>query len=292
MEKINSILKSYRLFFLSVTIFLFLIIISLFNEFFDLPHVLFGFMATPVNIPELLFETTSLIVFGIVINWIILSSIKQHLKNREIILASLAEKESLLKEIHHRIKNNLALIVGIIRLQGYSVSDERLKNILMNLENRITSIALIHEKIYLSNDLNTVNLSHYFTDLIAEILTLSDKKIDVQLHIDPINLDQKNLIPIALITNELVINSIKHAFADEASPKLWISFKELESGYSLIVGNNGAKLPKDFSIGQTSSLGLTIVNSLITQISGQLFIVTTPNTEIQIQVPVDLNKTA
>ena len=285
MGEITSILKTYRSFFLSANLFLLLIIISILNEILDLPHHIFGFVLTPVNIPEMLFETTSLVLFGIVINWIILCSTRHHLTHQKLILASLEEKEYLLKEIHHRIKNNLSLITSIVCLQERSVSDDKMKNILLNLKNRINSIALIHEKIYLSDDLNTVNLASYFTDLLNEILNISTKKIDLKLDIDDLHLDPKSVIPIALITNELVTNSIKHAFADESSPNIWISFKKIDKEYSLCIGNNGSPLPGDFSIEKSPSLGLTIVNSLIIQLSGELTIHTTPHTEIKIQFP-------
>ena len=273
---------------LSIIIFLIFITISIFNEIFDLPHNLFGFQKTPTNFPEIAIETSLFIVFGLVIIFIIISFTKKNITNQNKIIKSLEEKENLLKEIHHRIKNNLSMIASIIYLQMSSSSDQQLKNILQNLRNRIKSIILIHEKIYLSNNLDSVYMPLYFKDLLQELIKISDKKIETKLSIEKINLKQKLLIPIAIITTELVGNAIKHAFFKENSPYISISFSKTENDYSLIIKNNGSKLPNDFSIENISSLGLKLVRELVSQLSGKLTINVSPLTEFQIIFPSNL----
>ncbi len=283
---LKTTLFRYRLLIITVLGFFVLILVSMLNEILDLPHLLFNQPATPINKTEFLLETFMLLCFGFVINVSVFIYSYRYNRSKIMLIRSLEEKEFLLKEIHHRVKNNLALITSIINLQERSVDDEKFKNILQDLKSRITSITLIHKKLYNSDDLNTAHAETYFRELLEEVTQISDKSIDIQMDFDNIRIDQKTLIPLAIVTSELVTNAIKYAFPDEAHPQIRMVLKNGKKNFLFSLGNNGAGLPQDFSIENYSSLGLTLVRLLTSQIEGDLEIVTEPHTEFRIRIPV------
>ncbi|MDD5581774.1 MAG: histidine kinase dimerization/phosphoacceptor domain -containing protein [Candidatus Marinimicrobia bacterium] len=205
---------------------------------------------------------------------------------------NLEEKEILLKEIHHRVKNNLNVIISLLNLQGrYVHTKEEALKAFEEIRNRIYSISLVHAKLYQSGDFSHVdmkgyietNLHHYFQELKVE------KFIETDIHVDSICLDINAAIPCGLIINELVINILKHAFPDKRRGKLFISFhKTLDHKHlELIIGDDGVGLREDFDINHAESLGLKIVSLLVKQIQGDIEVIKNKGTIFKITFPCE-----
>jgi PAS domain S-box-containing protein len=188
---------------------------------------------------------------------------------------SLKEKEVLLKEIHHRVKNNLQVISSLLRLQAGYIRDEQALDIFQDSQNRIRAMAMIHENLYQSNDLAKIDFYNYIQNLANNLISsygIQNKSlINLNLNIDKILLKIVTAIPCGLIINELVSNSIKHAFTGRNSGDIYIDFLELEpKKYSLIVSDNGIGVPDDIEVRRNQSLGLQLVWSLVEQLEGSI----------------------
>lgn len=187
---------------------------------------------------------------------------------------SLKEKEVLLKEVHHRVKNNLQIISSILNLQSSYVSDEAVQDLLKESQQRIASMSLIHETIYRNSDFSAIDFAEY-VGVIAGNLVQSYHKPGTQIELITeldnvtINLDQS--IPCGLILNELISNAMKYAFIGRKKGKLLIQVKEKRGKQiELIIKDDGSGLPKSFDIKNSNSLGLTLVNALTEQLEGTL----------------------
>ncbi|PAU95911.1 hypothetical protein CK503_02335 [Aliifodinibius salipaludis] len=186
---------------------------------------------------------------------------------------ALAEKEVLIKEIHHRVKNNLAVISGLLELQRGYAENDFVDRVLSESQRRVQSISMIHEKLYQNERLAEIDFEKYIrelVDIIAYSFNYTDKEIEVNIEIDDFKLGVSQGIPCGLMLNELVSNSYEHAFTDQENGKIEISAKHKQSGkIKLIVKDNGKGLPEDFAIGQNGSLGLTLIDTLSGQLQGE-----------------------
>lgn len=193
-------------------------------------------------------------------------------KQEKQIKESLKEKEILLQEIHHRVKNNLAIISSLLELQKDNVSQE-VEDLLSSSQARIKSIAKLHEKLYESSTLSNIPLDTYIRELSEEIknaYTGGKKNIQIQLDVVPFEIDLNQAIPIGLIFNELINNAFKHAFKERKEGIIKISLKESGSGMELVVENNGDRIAEDFDPDQSDSLGMTLIRVLIKRVNGTL----------------------
>ena len=191
------------------------------------------------------------------------------------IKSSLHEKEMLLKEIHHRVKNNLMVISSLLSLQSRYIKDEASKNIFKESQNRARSMALIHELLYQSNDLKRIDFGYYIRTLTNELFRMyvtDQSLIKLNMNVEEVMVDINTAIPLGLIVNELVSNSMKHAFPNDKSGEINIEFKSNKGIYTMIVADNGVGFPEDYDIENTDTLGLRIVNSLTEQIEGKITI--------------------
>jgi hypothetical protein len=190
------------------------------------------------------------------------------------IRASLKEKEILLKEIHHRVKNNLQIIYSILRLQRRSLKDPQASASLLDSENRIESIALIHEKLYQTGNLARIDFAEYIPSILSNLLSSYDHQsnsITLETEVDSISLDVDRAVCCGLIINELVSNSLKHAFSTTQTGEIQVRFHTDEDfNITLIVKDNGIGLAKDFDLTQVKSLGLQLVQDLVNQLKGTL----------------------
>ncbi len=187
----------------------------------------------------------------------------------------------MLKEIHHRVKNNLEIIKSMLDLQLPYLKSEQAIELFKESQNRIYSMALIHEKLYESESLSEIEVEEYIQSL-ADNLFLSygvdDGDIDLKLQVDKISVDVNKLIPCALIINELVSNSLKHAFPSSRrvpnrQQEIRIGFCRDSGGiFTLEVGDNGIGLPENFEVQKTESLGIKLVDVLVKQLKGTLLI--------------------
>ena len=188
-----------------------------------------------------------------------------------IIEESLHQKEVLLKEIHHRVKNNLQLVSGLMQLQGSQSNDSKIKEIMDEGQNRIRSMSLIHQQLYESKNLDKIDFSKYMEALIYDIsimLQSESKVIDIRLETPDFFLDIDTAVPLGLILNELVINSYKHAFTDKSTGEILILVSEMEASFEMKIIDNGKGLPEDFDAYNSDSLGIKLVRGLSRQIGG------------------------
>lgn len=197
----------------------------------------------------------------------------QKLKENQII-SSLKEKEVLLKEIHHRVKNNLQIISSLLNLQTDSITDPVLMEAFNVSRNRVKAMALIHERLYHSKNLSVIDLNEYISEMVVYLQRtyINDgKRVDFKLNLEPISLSIDTAIPCGLIVNELVSNALKYAFVKMDSGILTISLQHNEDKtISLEVADNGIGFPPGFDISSTSTLGLQLVYNLVEQIGGSI----------------------
>nr|ADI87672.1 putative sensor histidine kinase [uncultured Nitrospirae bacterium MY2-1F] len=199
------------------------------------------------------------------------------------ILSSLKEKEILLKEVHHRVKNNLQIISSLLYLQSISLKNAKPEEVLSESRNRIRSMALVHEKLYKSENISTIDFGQYIQELASDIMGVSGGKITLDMKCQTIFLDVEVSIPCGLIVNELVSNAVKYAFPGNAEGVVRISLSETAAGaLCLTIGDTGVGIPQDVDIFNTDSLGLKLVNNLVKQIKGTLELTTDGGTEFKI----------
>jgi PAS domain S-box-containing protein len=186
---------------------------------------------------------------------------------------SLKEKEVLLQEVHHRVKNNLQVISSILNLQSSYVTDPSTLDILQESQNRIKSMSFIHETLYRTTDFSSINFSEYIKSLSHNLIqsyTLQNCKVDFVADIDTIEMSIDQSIPCGLIVNELVSNALKYAFKDRKKGKLMIELKENGKQVSLRVSDDGVGLPENFKFEKNDSLGVQLVYSLTEQLDGTI----------------------
>lgn len=204
----------------------------------------------------------------------------------EKIKASLKEKEVLLQEIHHRVKNNLGIVSGLLQMQCRRTQDVQATAILRDSQNRIASIALVHEKLYRSEELADIDFAQYIPDLTTHLFdsyNVSSQQIQLNIQVDDASLDIETAIPCGLIINELVSNALKYAFPDHRPGEIQVKFyQESERQLTLIIRDNGIGLPPDFDSKKLNTLGLTLVQGLVKQLRGNLEINCQQGTEFKI----------
>jgi PAS domain S-box-containing protein len=192
----------------------------------------------------------------------------------EQIKASLNEKEVLLKEIHHRVKNNLQIISSLLNLQANKIEDRTSLQVFKESQNRVKAMALIHERLYQSSDLAQIDFAGYVRNLTGHLMRsykASSDSIRLNLQVDPVPMSFDVAIPCGLIINELVSNSLKYAFTNNHGGQIWIRFtEEADQRLRLVVKDNGGGLPENTDIENTQSLGLKLVRSLTEQLEGNL----------------------
>lgn len=193
---------------------------------------------------------------------------------------SLREKEVLLQEVHHRVKNNLQIMSSLVKLQSYYIADESMLNIMKETESRIHSMALVHSKLYNTRDYEHINFSEYVKSLTDSFInTFGTKLKDISFHIriNNISLNIDTAVPCGLIINELVSNAIKYAFTDNRSGVITISLDHHgEKHYILNVSDNGIGFIKEPDLHNASTLGIQLVSLLTKQMNGELKMSTTP----------------
>jgi len=191
------------------------------------------------------------------------------------LINSLREKEILLKEVHHRVKNNLQVISSILNLQSSYVTDESTKTILKESQNRIKSMSFIHENLYQTDKFSSLDFSEYIFNLSNNLVhsyQIFDNLVEIKYNMDQVNLSLDQAIPCGLIVNELVSNALKYAFPERKKGELIIELKKIKNKIELVIGDNGIGLPKDLDIENTDTLGLQLVLTLIDQLDATVVI--------------------
>jgi PAS domain S-box-containing protein len=193
----------------------------------------------------------------------------------EKLQTSLHEKETLLKEIHHRVKNNLQVISSLLNLQSNSIESRETRELVRESQNRVRSMALIHEKLYQSENLAEVNFAEYLRNLTRDLFrSYGAGGVALKLQTEEIRLDVDTAVPCGLIVTELVSNALKYAFPQGKGGDLHISFAQISrERLALTVTDNGIGLPKEIDPRNPKTLGLQLVGMLVNQLHGTLDVV-------------------
>ncbi|HEY3840095.1 MAG TPA: PAS domain S-box protein [Bryobacteraceae bacterium] len=203
------------------------------------------------------------------------------------ILESLKEKEVLLKEIHHRVKNNLAVISSLFYLQSTQTTDPGIIRILQESQDRVRSLALVHEALYRSDNLAEVDFGDYAGTLALTLIRsyqLSNSRVRFLNEVEPVNLTIEKAVPCGLILNELLSNALKHAFPDERQGVIRLTIRNQADGTCLVrVADDGVGIPPSTDLDRLQSLGLRLVSSLTTQLDGKFELIPgSPGTTAQL----------
>ena len=211
-------------------------------------------------------------------------------QDEEKLKALLDEKNILLAEVHHRVKNNLQIVISLLGLQASEIGDEQLAIALSESRNRVSSMALVHELLYHSNDYTHIDVGEYIDQLATTLFSINKiepEKIDIEIETAQIYLDLEKAIPCGLLLNELITNSLKYAFPDGRKGKIWIKFILENENMTLFYGDDGIGIPDSFDLATSQSLGLQLVNLLATHdLQGKIGLEYGQGTRFRIEFPV------
>ncbi len=217
---------------------------------------------------------------------VILRDITQRVAAEELIKTALREKEALLKEIHHRVKNNLQVVSSLLGLQSRAVPDPVLRKVFEESQNRIFSMALLHETLYQSENLSLIDFPEYIRQLADHLFRsygVASGRIQLHTRLDRLSLNMEAAVPCGLIINELVSNSLKYAFPEGRSGEIRIHLEGRPGGMAkLVVADNGVGLKNEVDWANTRSLGFRLVRSLAQQLGAKIEVRPDAGTEIEL----------
>jgi two-component sensor histidine kinase len=197
--------------------------------------------------------------------------------------------ENIIKELHHRVKNNMQIITSLMRLQADKIMDSDAKGFLTDCQNRVFSMSLIHEKMYQSENLTQINAKEYFPELITDIIASLNinKNITTDFKIDSIDMSSKTLVPLGLLINEIVLNSMKHAFNNTNNGQITFHLLRLsDSKFKVIIGDNGSGIKASLNQ-KTSSLGMELIDSFVNQLDGTIKLMDVKGTLYEINLTLE-----
>lgn len=217
--------------------------------------------------------TTVALIPGTSQSLVSILDITKQKKSEKILKTSLKDKETLLREIHHRVKNNLQIISSLLNLQSRYIENEDALDIFTESQNRVKSMAIIHEKLYKSKSMSKIDFEEYITDLTDSLFYsyhINPSKVILKKEIDRIFFDVDTAIPCGLMINELITNCLKHAFPGDLKGSVTVKLFKKDECYHLTVEDDGAGFPEDIDFQNTESLGLQLVNNLVNQLDGTI----------------------
>jgi PAS domain S-box-containing protein len=240
----------------------------------DLPFVEEKYICLDGRIIDIEASTVNFSFYGKSAVLILIRDITDRKQAEEQIKASLKEKEVLLKEIHHRVKNNLQIVSSLLYLQSRKTSDDQVLCVLRESQTRVRSMALIHEKLYQCDDLANINLGDYIRSLTSYLLNsygVASHMVKLKINVESAPLGLDRAIPCGLIINELVSNALKYAFPQGRRGEIFVNLlRDGDGKLVLTVKDDGVGLPEDLDIADTPSLGLQLVNTLVKQLDGTI----------------------
>lgn len=209
-------------------------------------------------------------------------------KAEEKIKLLLREKELMLKEVHHRIKNNMSAVMGILTLHSYSLQDPIAISALDDATSRIGSICNLYDKLYRSDNFNEVSMKTYIGQLVDEIMDnfSKNKKIEIKKEIDEFNINAKITFSLGIILNELLTNAVKYAFVGRDEGEILISGTLKENSAIVTIKDNGIGMPESINIGSSSGFGMSLIEMLVEQIKGTVQIERQNGTKFTLEFPV------
>jgi PAS domain S-box-containing protein len=216
--------------------------------------------------------------------YVLVHDVTEITENRQRLAQGLKEREVMLQEIHHRVKNNLQVVSSLLSLQRRRLAQGDAYDALEDCQRRVTTIALIHEQLYHSRDFSRVGFREYVRALVSNVFrtAATSPSVRLELAIEDIALDVGLAIPCGLVVNELVTNALKHAFNQRLGGTVRVKFSRRGSFLELEVSDDGAGLPAGFNIRQTASLGLQVVTTLAEQLGGTLEVVATSGSKFRL----------
>ena len=227
-----------------------------------------------------------MLALSLVFVYFLIKLLRTDRKQKEIIQQSLEEKEVLIKEIHHRVKNNLQIISSLLSIQSMQISDESARDAVTDSKNRVKSMSLIHQNLTPQGEVMIINAQEYMTNLVhtlVEAYHAGENKIALNLQVEDIDVDVETMIPLGLILNELITNTMKYAFP-EGIGSIDVSFSTSDERAKLTVSDSGIGLPEDFSTNH--SLGFTLIQDFSRKLDGHLDIVSGAGTTISLDFPM------
>jgi len=197
---------------------------------------------------------------------------------------TLEEKDVLIKEVHHRVKNNLQVIISLLNLQSYHFKNKQILKFIQDSKHRILSIAEVHENLYQSSNLSKIEFSRYIHSVTKGLMNAysTNQNVKLTLQIEPFDLDINYAVPCGLIINELTTNALKHAFPDKRSGNIIIRCEKRNNTVELEIRDNGIGIPDNIPLQSKKSMGMTLVNILTEQINGSISIKREKETSIKI----------
>ncbi len=238
--------------------------------------------------PKIVKKTEKIVSYGYIVKstdiTVLDASIKMALKlfnANEETECQLLTKEVLLKEVHHRIKNNFASIGSLISLQAQSATTHEVQSALQDTIGHINSMRILYEKLLMTDDYNNSSLKQYLNNLVDRIISLFPESVEISVEkqIDDTQLDSKRLVPVGIIVNELLTNIIKYAFTGLDSGLVVIVLKENDGNITLTIQDNGRGLPNGFNLENQSGFGLMLIKLLTQQLDGSFTIVNNKGTK-------------
>jgi len=216
--------------------------------------------------------------------------ITQRIRAEEQVKASLAEKEMLLREIYHRVKNNLQVVSSLLSLQGFRIKDPKVRGLIEDCKDRIMAMSLVHDNLCHSSTLATIDLGAYIAR-VGESLIRSQaglaQRVDLLVEAEGVEVNTDTAMPLGLAINELLTNCFKYAFPEQARGTIWAQARRLaDEEVELLVADDGVGLPPGFALEEASSLGLKIVKDLVElQLGGSLNLLPGPGARFQMVIP-------
>ena len=202
------------------------------------------------------------------------TNVTESKKMESQILTSLKEKDILLKEIHHRVKNNLQIIISLLNLQSGYIKDEHTLKTVKDGQNRVRAMALVHEKFYQSDEIGTIDFKEYAEKVcyyLRQSYLGAESKVNINIQSDQVALDMDTAMPCGLLITEIVSNSMKYAFPQNRAGEIFIRIrKEEENKIVIQISDNGVGMPTEVSIDKSESMGLQLINALTNQLDGNL----------------------
>jgi PAS domain S-box-containing protein len=225
----------------------------------------------------------------------LLRNITEQKISEEKIRAALAEKEVLMREIHHRVKNNFQVVSGLLTLQSQRIEEDEYLKIFKTTEARIRAMALVHEKLYESENLSEIGIDDYIRSIVRELISFREDcyaAIELKTDLEPLSFGPDTAIPIGLIVTEIVTNAMKHAFPKGVKGEVRIGLhRNNEHGFELLVSDNGIGMANSLDTDNSQSLGLQLVNALVKKLQGEIEIDRSVGTEFKIKFkPIRVRK--
>ncbi len=209
-------------------------------------------------------------------------------KQNQTIEKSLQEKDILLREIHHRVKNNLQVVSSLLNLQSNYISDKIALEAINEGKNRVSSMALIHQNLYTEKNLTEIETKQYFEALLDQLFdsyNIDDDAIKLEKEIDSVMLDVDTMIPLGLITNELISNALKHAFVNRATGTVYFKLKNMGGKLVIIISDDGSGMSSQQFLG-SNSFGNKLIHAFVQKLKGTIDIQSTKGTQITLNLNI------